>query len=122
MSLGGARSASPARTSRVGFGVSPKQALRSATKLEKSAQARRFGQHARRVRYPDVCALALWLIVCLTGFASAAEVIPPKPDRYFLDEAHVVSPEAARRFNEQLAQFERETSNQLVVAVFPKMQ
>jgi len=52
----------------------------------------------------------------------AAEVIPPKPDRYFNDYAGVVSKEAASRFNEQLAQFERETSDQVVVAVFPKMQ
>ena len=52
----------------------------------------------------------------------AAEVIPPKPDRYFNDYAGVVSKEAALRFNEQLAQFERETSDQVVVAVFPKMQ
>src|SRR5437867_3532737 len=52
----------------------------------------------------------------------AAEVIPPKPDRYFNDYAGVVSKEAAYRFNEQLAQFERETSDQVVVAVFPKMQ
>src|SRR5262249_15050256 len=52
----------------------------------------------------------------------AAEVIPPKPDRYFNDYAGVVSKETAYRFNEQLAQFERETSDQVVVAVFPKMQ
>jgi uncharacterized protein len=52
----------------------------------------------------------------------AAEVIPPKPDRYFNDYANVVSREVAQRFNEQLAQFERETSDQVVVAVFPKMQ
>jgi uncharacterized protein len=54
--------------------------------------------------------------------AQAAEVIPSKPDRYFNDYAGVVSKEAAFRFNEQLAQFERETSDQVVVAVFPKMQ
>jgi uncharacterized protein len=52
----------------------------------------------------------------------AAEVIPPKPAGYFNDYAHVVSPEAASRFNEQLAQFERDSSAQVVVAVFPKMQ
>jgi len=51
-----------------------------------------------------------------------AEVIPPKPAGYFNDFANVVSKEAALRFNEQLAQFERETSNQVVVAVFPKME
>jgi uncharacterized protein len=54
--------------------------------------------------------------------ARAAEVIPPKPAAYFNDYAGVVSKDAASRFNEQLAQFERETSNQIVVAVFPKMQ
>jgi uncharacterized protein len=52
----------------------------------------------------------------------AAEVVPPKPAAYFNDYAGVVSKEAASRFNEQLAQFERETSNQVVVAIFPKMQ
>ena len=54
--------------------------------------------------------------------SQAAEVIPPNPNRYFNDYAGVVSNEAAYRFNESLAQFERETSNQVVVAVFPKMQ
>jgi uncharacterized protein len=53
--------------------------------------------------------------------ARAAETIPPKPDRYFNDYAGVVSPVAAQRFNEQLAQFERETSNQIVVAVWRTM-
>ena len=53
---------------------------------------------------------------------NAAEVIPPKPIGYFNDYAGVVSREAAQRFNEQLAQFERETSDQVVVAVSPKMQ
>jgi uncharacterized protein len=52
----------------------------------------------------------------------AAEVIPPKPDHYFNDYADVVSREVVQRFNGQLAQFERETSDQVVVAVFPKMQ
>ncbi len=65
------------------------------------------------------------IVVALASFASlspAAEVIPPKPAAYFNDYAGVVSKEAARRFNEQLAQFERETSDQVVVAVFRKMQ
>ena len=54
--------------------------------------------------------------------AHAAEVIPPKPAGYFNDYGGVVSKEAASRFNEQLAQFERDTSDQVVVAVLPKMQ
>jgi uncharacterized protein len=72
-----------------------------------------------RVRSP---AVALAFAILLTINSHAAEVIPPKPDRYFNDYAGVVSKEAADRFNEQLAQFERETSDQVVVAVFPKMQ
>jgi uncharacterized protein len=66
------------------------------------------------------------LVSALMAFAvtnlPAAETIPPKPAGYFNDYAGVVSKEAALRFNEQLAQFERETSNQLVVAVFRKME
>jgi uncharacterized protein len=67
-------------------------------------------------------AIALALATLLAISVQAAEVIPPKPDRYFNDYASVVSKEAAARFNEQLAQFERESSDQVVVAVFPKMQ
>ena len=62
------------------------------------------------------------LIALVSLSSQAAEIIPPKPAGYFNDYAGVVSKEAALRFNEQLAQFERETSNQVVVAVFPKMQ
>jgi uncharacterized protein len=72
-----------------------------------------------RVRSPVIL---LGLAILLATNAQAAEVIPPKPDRYFNDYAGVISKQAADRFNEQLAQFERETSDQVVVAVFPKMQ
>jgi uncharacterized protein len=71
----------------------------------------------RPIRWASIllCSLAL-------THAFASEVIPPKPAAYFNDYAGVISNDAARRFNEQLAQFERETSNQIVVAVFQKMQ
>ncbi|MDQ2919322.1 MAG: TPM domain-containing protein, partial [Verrucomicrobiota bacterium] len=72
------------------------------------------------------CGTRLGLTIALFFLAlvrlNAAEVIPPKPDRYFNDYAGVVSKDAAARFNEQLAQFERDTSDQVLVAVFPKMQ
>jgi uncharacterized protein len=67
-------------------------------------------------------AIALALLALFASNSQAAEVIPPKPDRYFNDYAGVVSKDAALRFNEELAQFERETSDQVVVAIFPKMQ
>src|SRR5438132_1578731 len=66
--------------------------------------------------------LFLAALTLLAISANAAEVIPATPSAYFIDYAGVVSKEAASRFNEQLAQFERDTSDQVVVAVFPKMQ
>ena len=85
---------------------------------EKFAIAKRNRQQATSVRSHAI-ALALTLLAIS---ANAAEVIPPTPGAYFNDYAGVVSKEAASRFNEQLAQFERDTSDQVVVAVFPKMQ
>jgi uncharacterized protein len=78
---------------------------------------------ARRSERSTGVSLVVVAFVCLIAFSGhAAEVIPPKPPGYFEDTAGVVSKEAALRFNEQLAQFERETSNQVWVVVYPKMQ
>ena len=74
------------------------------------------------MRAKQVALLVAAFLASLAIESQAAEVIPPKPDRYFNDYAGVVSKEAALRFNEELAQFERETSDQVVVAIFPKMQ
>ena len=65
---------------------------------------------------------ALLAIASLPHHAHAVEVIPPKPDRYFNDYAGVVSRDVAERLNTQLAQFEQDTSDQVVVAVYRKMQ
>ena len=62
------------------------------------------------------------LCILFAAEASAAEVVPPKPPAYFNDYAGVVPKEKALALNEKLAQFERETSNQVVVAVYRKMQ
>ncbi len=64
--------------------------------------------------------LALWLLLA-AGWALAAEVIPPAPKQYFNAYAGVVSPAAAAEMNAQLEQFERDTSSQVLVAVYPKM-
>jgi len=53
--------------------------------------------------------------------ARAAESLPPKPDRYFNDYTGTVRAPAARAFNEQLADHERATSNQILVVVFPRL-
>lgn len=69
--------------------------------------------------------LRLWMAVCslfVAGNALAVEPpLPPTPGTYFTDSAHVVSPDAASYINQRLAAFERETSNQLVVAVYSKL-
>jgi uncharacterized protein len=64
----------------------------------------------------------LLLILLLAVAARAAEVIPPKPDRYFNDYASVVGKGDAERFNQKLVAFEQQTTNQIVVAVYPTMQ
>jgi uncharacterized protein len=61
----------------------------------------------------------LWLALLCFGFA---ETLPPKPPKYFNDFAGVVPAATAAGLDEELRQFERDTSNQIVVAVFPKME
>jgi len=75
---------------------------------------------------PALCTGRAWRLaifaVCLAAPAWArANDIPPAPDRYFNDYAHVVDPKDADAFNTELADFERQTSNQIVVAVYPKL-
>jgi uncharacterized protein len=64
--------------------------------------------------------IVLILAVCLRTFA--VEVIPPSPAQYFNDYAKVVSSATASQMNQTLEDFERQSSDQIVVAVFPKMQ
>jgi uncharacterized protein len=69
-----------------------------------------------------------WLAWCVLSLAlactgvGAAEVIPPAPARYFNDYAGLTSPDTAARLNKTLEDFERDTSNQILVAIYPKMQ
>lgn len=65
--------------------------------------------------------LISWLWLALGLVAIRAETIPPKPQGYFNDYAHVASPATARELDGKLRQFERDSSNQIVVAIFPKM-
>lgn len=62
-------------------------------------------------------------LICAWAFSVArAEVIPSSPAQYFNDYAAVVAPSVASQLNQKLENFERSTSSQIVVAVFPKMQ
>ncbi len=67
--------------------------------------------------------------VCLVLFAAAAlslaqksieEQLPPKPDRYVTDRAGVLG-DRAESLNSKLEQFERETSNQILVWIDRKI-
>ncbi|HSI15117.1 MAG TPA: TPM domain-containing protein [Chthoniobacter sp.] len=62
--------------------------------------------------------LGWWLVLLLPG---RAETLPPKPGNYFNDYAHVASPATAQQLDGKLRQFERDSSSQIVVAIFPKM-
>ena len=68
--------------------------------------------------------LRLYVLLFSLGATKAlsSETLPPAPRSYFNDYANVVSPQVATNLNQQLEQFERQTSDQVVVAVFPKMQ
>jgi uncharacterized protein len=62
----------------------------------------------------------LLFVFCFRAFAD--EVIPPAPAQYFNDYAQVVSSATASQLNQTLEDFERQSSEQILVAVFPKMQ
>lgn len=66
--------------------------------------------------------LLVILLFALCWPVVATEVIPPAPALYFNDYANVTRPETAARLNQTLEDFERQSSCQIVVAVFPKLQ
>jgi len=70
--------------------------------------------------------MRLPLLALLFTFCSfavrASEVIPPAPVKHFNDYAGAVSPATAAQLNQKLEDFERQTSSQILVVVYPKMQ
>lgn len=74
--------------------------------------------------------LRRWLLPCLLVFAAfavsatarAAEVIPDVPTRYFNDYSMTVRPETAARLNKELEDLEKQSSNQILVVIYPQMQ
>jgi uncharacterized protein len=60
------------------------------------------------------------LAMCLRAYA--VEVMPPAPSQYFNDYAQVVSPATGWQLNQKLEDLERQSSDQIIVVVFPKMQ
>ncbi len=62
--------------------------------------------------------LALLLLAALAGTAAAALPIPPPPDHRINDFAGVLPAAERERLEEKLRSWERESSNQIVVAIF----
>ena len=76
--------------------------------------SRRFGWGLRG-------AFLLLALACAATWLRADIAAPAKPPLYFNDNAHLVDAGTAADLNEQLAQFERDTSNQIVVAIYPSL-
>ncbi|MBV8213043.1 MAG: TPM domain-containing protein [Verrucomicrobia bacterium] len=67
----------------------------------------------------------LWLTLAVAPVAPAFAVTPQEllahpPTNYFNDYAQVVTPAAAVALNHTLADFDRQTSNQIVMVIFPE--
>jgi len=63
--------------------------------------------------------LGILALVFSTLAARAADPLPPKPSQYVDDQAGLLSPATVRALDTKLANYERQTSNQVVVAIFP---
>ncbi len=60
-----------------------------------------------------------WLFQAVPAFALE---LPPIPDTYIYDSAQILSPATRQGLEERLAAFERDSSNQVLVATFPDLQ
>ena len=66
--------------------------------------------------------LAIFLFAGIVGAnIFAADPLPAAPQQFVTDEAGVIPSDVLAELNSQLAAFERETSNQVVVVVYPKL-
>lgn len=66
-----------------------------------------------------ICAALLLTSAFFTSHAAETPLV--KPQRFFNDYTRAVRPAEADQLNEKLAQFERDTSNQLLVAIYSRM-
>ena len=66
-----------------------------------------------------VFCLVAWL--AFSAALAAAQAPPPRPTKYFNDYAGMVSAQTAARLERALEDYEKETSSQILVAIFPKL-
>jgi uncharacterized protein len=65
--------------------------------------------------------LLVLLLSLFLGVLAHAQNPPPKPTRYVTDQAGVLDAGTANAINSQLEQFEKDTSNQILVAIYPSL-
>ena len=75
------------------------------------------------VKIKSVSHRLLLVLFLLCGFTTTAlaETIPPAPPRYFNDYARQISSSVANQLNQQLEAYERQSSNQILVVIYPQM-
>ena len=66
-----------------------------------------------------ILCLVAW--VALSAVLIAADAPPPRPAKYFNDGAGMVSAQTAARLERALEDYEKQTSSQILVAIFPKL-
>lgn len=66
-------------------------------------------------------AVLIVLLFMAGALQGQTENVPPKPDRYITDEAGVLDGATLAEVNAELEQFEKDTSNQIVVAIYPSL-
>jgi uncharacterized protein len=64
---------------------------------------------------------ALLVLLGIGGVKLSAESLPPAPTQYVTDESGVIPSALITQLNQRLATFEKQTSNQFVVVVYPKL-
>lgn len=66
-------------------------------------------------------ALGWFAVILVASVVRAAVATPPPPAAHFNDYANFVPADRGRALDARLAQFERDTSTQLVVAIYPRL-
>jgi uncharacterized protein len=67
---------------------------------------------------------AVFCLVAWLAFSAAlvaADAPPPRPTKYFTDYAGMVSAQTAARLERALEDYEKQTSSQILVTIFPKL-
>ncbi len=97
----------------------------SRSKAIKATAECRDEQNRDPLRFFEQTANAMFgLVLALTVFSSPvfALTVPEKPSSYVNDTAALLSEPTRQKIEGMLAAFEKETSNQIVVAIFPSLE